>query len=104
MISEIWEPQRNFAFLKLPAAGVQNLCALSSTSPHVYVVTAEGFFYQYKLNADEGGECVLLKQYSILDPAEQHVSKVDTSSSAHGVDVSAAPAAAPAAADGGGTG
>jgi len=29
MISDMWEPTRDFAFLKLPVTGVQSLCAFS---------------------------------------------------------------------------
>lgn len=29
MITEMWEPARDFAFLKLPSAGVRSLVALS---------------------------------------------------------------------------
>jgi autophagy-related protein 18 len=36
---------------------------LNSTTPQVMVVTSEGFFYQYNIDLESGGECVLLKQY-----------------------------------------
>ncbi|KAI8146765.1 WD40-repeat-containing domain protein [Fennellomyces sp. T-0311] len=68
MITEMWEPARDFAWLKLPSAGVRSLVALSSTTPQVMVVTSEGFFYQYNIDLENGGECVLLKQYSLLEP------------------------------------
>ncbi|KAI9492111.1 WD40-repeat-containing domain protein [Zychaea mexicana] len=66
MITEMWEPSRDFASLKLPSAGVQSLVALSSTTPQVMVITSEGFFYQYNIDLENGGECVLLKQNSLL--------------------------------------
>lgn len=31
------------------------------------VVTSEGSFYQYNIDLENGGECVLLKQYSLLE-------------------------------------
>jgi autophagy-related protein 18 len=31
------------------------------------VVTSEGFLYQYNIDLENGGECVLLKQYSLLE-------------------------------------
>lgn len=34
-----------------------------STTPQVMVVTSEGYFYQYNIDLENGGECVLLKQY-----------------------------------------
>ncbi|KAI7861001.1 WD40-repeat-containing domain protein [Circinella umbellata] len=66
MITEMWEPSRDFASLKLPSAGVHSLVALSSTTPQVMVITSEGFFYQYNIDLENGGECVLLKQSSLL--------------------------------------
>ena len=30
------------------------------------VITSEGFFYQYNIDLENGGECVLLKQSSLL--------------------------------------
>ncbi|KAG2181911.1 hypothetical protein INT43_006836 [Umbelopsis isabellina] len=66
-LTEIWEPARDFASLKLPAAGVQSIVALSNTTPQVMVVTSEGSFYQYNIDLENGGECVLLKQYSLLE-------------------------------------
>ncbi|ORZ07808.1 WD40-repeat-containing domain protein [Absidia repens] len=63
MLTEIWEPARDFASLKLPSgSGAQSLVALSSTTPQVMVITSEGYFYQYNIDLENGGECVLLKQ------------------------------------------
>ncbi|KAI9315290.1 WD40-repeat-containing domain protein [Dichotomocladium elegans] len=70
MITEMWEPTRDFASLKLPSAGVRSLVALSNTTPQVMVVTSEGYFYQYNIDLENGGECVLLKQNSLLEPGE----------------------------------
>ncbi|KAI9366091.1 WD40-repeat-containing domain protein [Zopfochytrium polystomum] len=107
VITEIWEPQRDFAYAKIPTAakGLQNICAISSatslTSPagsptinpllagsgntngglpssnstasptpqphYVMVVTAAGLFYQYAIDMENGGECVLLRESSLLD-------------------------------------
>ncbi|KAI9278410.1 WD40-repeat-containing domain protein [Phascolomyces articulosus] len=66
MITEMWEPSRDFASLKLSSAGVHSLVALSSTTPQVMVITSEGFFYQYNIDLESGGECVLLKHNSLL--------------------------------------
>lgn len=63
-MTEMWEPARDFAFVKLPTAGVKSVVALSATSPQIMVVTSEGFFYVYNVNMESGGECVLVKQYS----------------------------------------
>ncbi|KAL9935245.1 hypothetical protein V8E36_005593 [Tilletia maclaganii] len=69
-LAEIWEPQRDFAHLKLPTPGVSSLVAVSSTTPQVMVVTSEGYFYQYQIDFENGGECELMKQYSLLDSVE----------------------------------
>ncbi len=62
-LTEMWEPSRDFAFLKLPTQGVSSVVALSATTPHVMVVTSEGYFYSYNIDLENGGECVLMKQY-----------------------------------------
>ncbi|CAJ0843929.1 12003_t:CDS:2 [Entrophospora sp. SA101] len=62
-LTEMWEPARDFAYLKLPSSGVQSVVALSTNAPQVMVVTSDGFFYQYNIDLENGGECVLLKQY-----------------------------------------
>ncbi|KAJ1735166.1 autophagy protein [Coemansia biformis] len=70
-ISEMWEPSRDFAFLKLPKANIQSIAAMSSSTPQIMVVTSDGYFYQYSIDLDKGGECVLLKQDCLLDSAEE---------------------------------
>ncbi|KAJ2613867.1 autophagy protein [Coemansia sp. RSA 1365] len=70
-LSELWEPSRDFAFLKLPRPNIQCIAAMSSSSPQIMVVTADGYFYQYSIDLDKGGECVLLKQDCLLDSAEE---------------------------------
>jgi autophagy-related protein 18 len=69
-LTEMWEPTRDFAYLKLPSSGVQSVVALSNTTPQVMVVTSEGYFYQYNIDFENGGECVLLKQFSLLETNE----------------------------------
>ncbi|KAJ3042734.1 autophagy protein [Rhizophlyctis rosea] len=72
-ITEMWEPARDFAFAKFPSGhskGCQNICALTNTStahPQLMVVTAEGYCYQYSVDTEAGGECMFLKQYSLLE-------------------------------------
>jgi autophagy-related protein 18 len=34
------------------------------------VVTAEGYFYQYNIDLENGGECVLLKRNSLHEPGD----------------------------------
>ncbi|KAF3203077.1 autophagy protein [Orbilia oligospora] len=65
-VTEMWEPQRDFAFVRLPAA-TKSVVALSSNSPQIMVVTSDGFFYLYNVDMENGGECILTKKYSLLD-------------------------------------
>lgn len=64
-LTELWEPSRDFAFLKLPTPGVSSVVALSATTPQVMVVTSEGYFYSYNIDLEHGGECILMKRKSI---------------------------------------
>lgn len=36
------------------------------------VITAHGYFLQYSIDMEQGGECVLLKQYSLLPTESNH--------------------------------
>ncbi|KDQ18780.1 hypothetical protein BOTBODRAFT_28280 [Botryobasidium botryosum FD-172 SS1] len=69
-LTELWEPSRDFAFLKLPTAGAKCIVALSGNMPHVMVISSEGFFYSYNIDLENGGECSLMKQYNLLDSGE----------------------------------
>lgn len=66
-VADMWETkQRDFAFFKLPADhNTKSVVAMSKSSQYVYAVTSEGYFYQYLVNLVNGGECELLKQYSL---------------------------------------
>lgn len=63
-MAEMWEPSRDFAFLKLPTPGVSSVVAVSSTTPQVMVVTSEGYFYSYNIDLENGGECTMMKRKS----------------------------------------
>lgn len=72
-VTEMWEPLRDFAFIKLPKAGLgvnssggplRSVVAMSSSSPQVMVVTSDGGFYIFSIDMENGGEGVLVKQYS----------------------------------------
>ncbi|KAG2039209.1 WD40 repeat-like protein [Suillus americanus] len=67
-LTEMWEPSRDFAFLRLPTSGARCIVALSGTLPQVMVISSEGYFYSYNIDLENGGECSLMKQYSLLDP------------------------------------
>jgi autophagy-related protein 18 len=38
--------------------------------PHIMVISSEGYFYLYSIDLEKGGECSLLKQYSLLDSVD----------------------------------
>ncbi|KAG8724558.1 autophagy protein [Ceratobasidium sp. 395] len=61
-LSDMWEPSRDFASLKLPTSGTRCIVAISNTMPHVMVVSSEGFFYSYTIDLENGGD--------LLDSAE----------------------------------
>jgi WD40 repeat protein len=72
-ITDIWEPQRHFAFAKIPTTSVKdriNICAFNpGDRPTLCVLTSDGSFYLYSIT-DEGGECVLLRTDSVMDEEE----------------------------------
>jgi len=69
-LTEMWEPVRDFAYLRLPTSGTRSIVALSPTMPQVMVISSEGYFYLYNIDLDNGGECALVKQYNLLDSAD----------------------------------
>ncbi|CAG8579518.1 12778_t:CDS:10 [Ambispora leptoticha] len=68
-LTEIWEPARDFAYLKLPNSGVQSVVAFNNTAAQLLVVTSDGYFYQYNIDLENGGECTLFKSYRNISPA-----------------------------------
>ncbi|KAF6745315.1 WD40 repeat-like protein [Ephemerocybe angulata] len=69
-MKEMWEPSRDFASLSLPSSGARTVVGLSGTMPHVMVISSDGYFYLYSIDLENGGECALLKQYSLLDSVD----------------------------------
>lgn len=71
-VTEMWEPMRDFAFIKIPkslgtnASGgpLRSVVAMLNSSPQVMVVTSDGGFYVFSIDLENGGEGVLVKQYS----------------------------------------
>ncbi|KLJ06955.1 autophagy-like protein 18 [Blastomyces silverae] len=74
-VTEMWEPARDFAWIRLPktagqgapgsnAGPVRSVVAMSSNTPQVMVVTSDGNFYVYNVDLSKGGEGTLTKQYS----------------------------------------
>lgn len=79
-VTEMWEPSRDFAFLRIPkpvmvspsskpsggssSGPLRSVVAMSSSSPQVMVVTSDGGFYVYNIDMEKGGEGYLVKQFS----------------------------------------
>ncbi|KAL0940822.1 Autophagy-related protein 18 [Colletotrichum truncatum] len=97
-VTEMWEPLRDFAYIKIPKSSIsptasnrsgshvsgsqlpngplRSVVAMSSSSPQVMVVTSDGGFYVYNIDMEHGGEGYLVKQFSVLDGDD----KLDASS------------------------
>ncbi|OCF35222.1 autophagy-like protein 18 Atg18 [Kwoniella heveanensis CBS 569] len=64
-VSEMWEPQRDFAFIKLRGnQGARTVVAMSGTVPQVMVISADGLFQAYNIDLENGGECSLMKEFA----------------------------------------
>ncbi|CEL03241.1 Putative WD repeat domain phosphoinositide-interacting protein [Aspergillus calidoustus] len=74
-VSEMWEPARDFAWIKIPKSNqgggpnanpgpLRSVVAMSSNTPQVMVVTSDGNFYVFSIDLSKGGEGTLTKQYS----------------------------------------
>ena len=83
-VSEMWEPARDFAWLKIPKAQqspssgapgsttpMRSVVAMSSNSPQVMVVTNEGHFYVFGIDLEKGGEGTLVKVYEVGGESER---------------------------------
>lgn len=74
-VSEIWEPTRDFAWIKIPKSSqgqvgggpLRSVVAMSSNTPQVMVVTSDGNFYVFNIDLSKGGEGTLTKQYSYVN-------------------------------------
>ena len=83
-VSEMWEPARDFAWLKIPkappsaqggvigsTAPLRSVVAMSSNSPQVMVVTNEGHFYVFGIDLEKGGEGTRLHEYEVGGESER---------------------------------
>lgn len=83
-VSEMWEPSRDFAWLKIPKpptpsqggvpgsnAPLRSVVAMSKNSPQVMVVTNEGHFYVFGIDLEKGGEGTLVKVYEVGGESER---------------------------------
>ena len=83
-VSEMWEPARDFAWLKIPkappaaqggvlvsSAPIRSVVAMSSSKPQVMVVTNEGHFYAFDIDLEKGGEGTLFKTKEVGGESER---------------------------------
>jgi autophagy-related protein 18 len=68
VVQEALEPERDFAHLKLPESSGKSvhIASMSSSLPQVMVATQAGSFYLFAVDLERGGECTLVKQFSLL--------------------------------------
>lgn len=71
-VTEMWEPTRDFAWLKLPRPGLRAIAVVSNTLPVVLVLTYEGILYTYTLDLELGGECQLAQRMYDYDSHAGH--------------------------------
>jgi autophagy-related protein 18 len=70
-VTEIWEPQRDFAWVRVPRSATASggsqparcVVAMAHHVPHVMVATGEGEFLVYSVDLEKGGEGVLVKRF-----------------------------------------
>ncbi|KAK3314713.1 WD40-repeat-containing domain protein [Apodospora peruviana] len=81
-VTEMFEPQRDFAHVKIPKPGdtvparggasgssgpLKSVVAMSSTSPQLMVVTSDGMFYVFNIDMERGGAGTLAKRVSYVN-------------------------------------
>ncbi|KAL2195729.1 WD40-repeat-containing domain protein [Corynascus similis CBS 632.67] len=80
-VTEMWEPQRDFASIKIPKpsnttargsliggpAPLRSVVAMCNNSPQIMVATSDGGFFVYNIDLQNGGEGCLVRQYTVLD-------------------------------------
>lgn len=71
-VTGIWEPARDFAWVKIPIRSprtgqfVRSVVAMSAAAPQVMVATSEGVFLVFAIDLERGGEGTLIRQYSYV--------------------------------------
>ncbi|CAD0113642.1 unnamed protein product [Aureobasidium uvarum] len=75
-VTEIWEPARDFAWVKIPKGRngqpVKSVVAMGEAAPEVMVATSEGDFLIYNIDLENGGEGRLVRQHSVRERSETH--------------------------------
>lgn len=87
-VTEMWEPMRDFASVKVSASsssssagregregreggGSRSVVAMNPNAPQVMVLSSDGVFSTYSIDMEKGGECLPIKQYNLLDSSEE---------------------------------
>ncbi|XP_020916524.1 WD repeat domain phosphoinositide-interacting protein 2 [Exaiptasia diaphana] len=67
-VTEVFNQGRAFANVRLPVAGLRNVCAIATIGklPRLLVASADGYLYIYNVDPEEGGDCTLLKQHRLI--------------------------------------
>jgi len=77
VITKAWEPQRDFAHIKLPKTGIPALvgfASLTDEQTRVMVLTGDGFYYQYAMDNRDGGEPKLISENLLLAEEREEMS------------------------------
>ncbi|KAL1767961.1 WD repeat domain phosphoinositide-interacting protein 2 isoform X2 [Sigmodon hispidus] len=66
-VIEMFNQSRVFATVCLPFCGHKNICSLTTIQkiPQLLVGASDGYLYMYNLDAQEGGECALMRQHRL---------------------------------------
>jgi len=74
-VTEIWEPQRDFAWVRIPRSAtgqpVRSVVAMGNNVPQVMVATNEGDLYYYSIDLEKGGEGTLVKRFDDIHGIKQ---------------------------------
>lgn len=83
-VAEVFNQERAFASVRLPQAGLRNVCAISMIGklPRLLVSSADGYLYIYNIDPEEGGDCTLLKQHRLIGQGEGLDKPLDEESAA----------------------
>ncbi|KAK5165113.1 autophagy protein [Saxophila tyrrhenica] len=69
-VTEIWEPQRDFAWLRIPRGAngqpVRCVVAMGERVPQVMVATEGGDFYVFSVDLERGGEGVMVRRFEYV--------------------------------------
>jgi len=82
MLSQVWEPQRDVAHIRLPNIGIPALCGIvpdptNSSNARVMILTGDGFYYTYLLDVTtQSNEPKLSQEFSLLMDVSEPPTKV----------------------------